>query len=164
MNYYYDLPLELQEYIESFLNEKNEKIIKLYQKMYKPYRDVNFEIRVKMRIAKLCEEEINYQKNDLIKKNEEINIIRNNQRKFFNQFNIKMRTSIPHRSKTKFDREKGDATDHIITYYTFNKQYIVISSPYEYAGCHEEHLNHNWIKYELPLYNKYATTFYKILT
>ena len=156
MNYYYNLPEELQMHIESFLNDKNTNIAKRYEKMYK--RILNF---------KDCKR-FNITHKHMIKRNQDTSLINDNLRIFFNVFNIKMEKDLPYRRALKIVRDETGGLlrylDHKRVYYTYDKLYVVTSSPYNGAKEDiESHFKNGWIQYKLALYNNEATTFYKII-
>ena len=177
MNYYYDLPIEIQENIESNLTYRvGSKIITV-----KPDEIVNFinnppTIIQKMLYPKwqprwgfargFSEKEIDYHNNEIDKVNK--NLI-----KFFLEFGIKSKKALGYRKALKngltmrnsygegYINWKGiiNSSDHIREYITYDNKNVIISSPYSFGvnSTDEEHFKYKFIKYPNNLYKNCGT-------
>lgn len=172
MNYYYDLPYEIQIHIETFLKVKPHEINKIiedpplrYKKMLKSYLPTSeqFQKQSNLKIEQI---------NDFNNENQEIN---KNLIKFFIKFDIKCIKHLGCRIALKYkliDTIKDvfnlnniiDNADHVREYVTNDKKYIITSSPYaSYDLDNDPHFKYNFIVYKNPLYRKDCTTFYLIM-
>ena len=180
MNYYYDLPDELIKHIKSFMKITPEQLQnfidnppKYYKEMLKPYTE-----KSPFNIKWLGSEE------RIDEHNIEVKIINSNLIKFFVELNIKKtkngKVSIKRLKKynlveynkhnngnlilsKNYQRKEIQHEDHPKQFDTYDKKTILISSPYGGADARHNHIEHGYILYDKPLYNKDCDTYYIII-
>ena len=141
-NYLFDLPIELQHYIFKFLIDKKQPKNLLTPCFY--YNNICLSKR--------------YDQN-----------IFGNFINFFLEFNIKKSVDVPYCKLNKLLNNKHphsfiNKLDHIRAFYTYNKKYIIIFSPYSLTEYEKYAVGKGFNKYNYKLYNYNADTYYLVLT
>ena len=173
MNYYYDLPIDVINHIESYLIIKPNEIVnfinnppKNIQKMLTPLIE-NTEYNRKL--YKMTREEID-------EYNNEFDAINKNFIKFSVEFGIKSQKYVGCRKALKYGlissikdsfnlKEIIPSCDHQREFITHDKKNIIISCPYNYNENYtdEEHFKYNFKRYPNYLYNKNCFTYILVL-
>lgn len=170
-NYYYNLPTEIINHIESYLIVKPNKIIDFINNPSKKIKNMlrhppfiqNTERNRKL--YKGTKEQIdNY--------NYEIEVTNKNFVKFCLEFGIKSVKRIGCRKALKYgliDSFKDHfnltnlipSCDHVRQFITYDNTNIIISSPYNYneSYTNEEHFKYNFKRYSQHLYNNRCFTY-----
>lgn len=171
MNYYYDLPIEIINYIESYLTIKPNEIVDFINN---PPKNIKKMLRRLIQNTTFNRELCNMTREYINKYNNEIKLINKNLIKFYLEFGIKSEQNIGCRKALKyklissikdtFDLKKLiPSCDHVRQFITYNKKNIIISSPYKMKNenyeSNKEHFKYNFKRYTNYLYNTSCITY-----